>query len=57
MQKVLPVFTNAFGPEDKFVLYVFHSCSRRALSFFCDRAELHSALRALEWMVVPVRDF
>ncbi len=53
----IPVLPGAFGPEDKFVLYVFHTCSRRALSFFCDRAELYSALRALGWMGVAVRDF
>ncbi len=53
----IPVLPGAFGPEDKFVLYVFHTCSHRALGFFCDRAELHSALRALGWMGMSARDF
>ncbi len=37
MQKALPVFTSAFGPEDEFALYLFHTYARRVLGFSRDR--------------------
>jgi hypothetical protein len=55
VQETLPVFTSAFGPEDEFALYLFHTYARRVLGFSRDRDKLHAAFRALEWMGVPVR--
>lgn len=54
----IPVLPGAFGPEDKFVLYVFHTtCSRRMPECSRNCSRVRTALHALGWMVVPVRDF
>ncbi len=55
VRKALPVFTSAFGPEDEFALYLFHTYARRVLGFSRDRDKLHAAFRALEWMRAPAR--
>jgi len=51
------VLPGAFGPEDKFVLYGFHTCSRRMPECSRNRSRVRAALRALGWMVVLVWDF
>lgn len=49
------VLPGAFGPEDKFVLYGFHTCSRRMPECSRNRSRVRAALRALGWMVAPAR--
>ncbi len=53
----IPVLPGAFGPEDKFVLYVFHTCLRRMPECSCNRSQVRAALRTVGWMGMPARDF